>query len=247
MTGIWPAATPLEIALVAAVALIAGVVRGFSGFGSALMIVPVMAAVMDPKIAVPAATVVHIITSIQLLPEAIRDAEWERTVPLSVAGVVAMPAGAWFLATQDAGLLRQVIGVLIVVFAIVMLRGWRYTGRTRGWATAIAGAVGGLIVGAALIGGPPVIMFLMAGPYKASENRAAIILFFLLVQIFALLTYWYQGLMVPAVIGAGLYILPSLAIGTLIGQRLFRSASEEGLRRFALLFLLVIGVATLLV
>ncbi len=246
MTGIWPAVTPLEIGLVAAVALIAGIVRGYSGFGSALMIVPVMAAVMDPRIAVPAVTAVHMLTSIQLIPEALRDCERERLFPLSAAGLVAMPLGVWFLATQDAGLMRQVIAVLIIVFAVAMLRGWRYTGRTRGWAAAAAGGIGGLIMGAATIGGPPVVMFLMAGPYKASENRAAIILYFLVVQLFALALYWYRGLMVAEVAGATLFVLPTLMLGTWMGQRLFRHASEEGFRRFALVFLLVIGVATLL-
>lgn len=243
---IWPDAGTLEVALVAVIALIAGVVRGFSGFGSALMVVPVMAAVFDPRVAVPAATAIHLLTSIQLLPEAVRDCEWGRVIPLSVAGCIAIPVGAWFLVTQDPDLLRRIIAILIIVFAVVMLRGWRYAGRTRGWAMAAVGAVGGLITGAATIGGPPVVMFLMAGPYKAAENRAAIILYFVFVQSVAMVMYWVGGLLVWEVVGVSLLVLPTLMIGTYIGQRLFRGASEEGFRRFALGFLLVIGVATLL-
>ena len=39
---------------------------------------------------------------------------------------------------------------------------------------------------------------------------------------------------------------PGLMLGMWLGQRLFDQASEEGFRRVALTFLLVIGLATLL-
>lgn len=244
---IWPDVRLAEILLVCAVSFVAGVVRGFSGFGSALMMVPVMAAVFDPRVAIPAATAVHLITSIQLIPEAVRDCDWGRVVPLSVAGCIAIPLGAWFLVTQDPGLLRRIIAILVIVFAVLMLRGWRYHGRTRGWQMAVAGSVGGLITGAATIGGPPVVIFLMAGPYRASENRAAIMLYFMFVQSTAMIMYWIGGILVWQVVGVTLLVTPALMIGTFIGQRMFRHASEEGFRRFALGFLLVIGVVTLFV
>ena len=244
---IWPEASWMEIAVVAAVALIAGVMRGFSGFGSALVVVPVMAAVFGTRLAIPAAVAVHLITSVQLLPGAARDCDWARVVPLSVAGSAAIPVGAWVLVTQDPELLRRVIAGLTIFFAIVMLRGWRYSGRTRGWAMAVVGAIGGLITGAATIGGPPVVMFLMAGPYRAAENRAAIILYFCFTQAVAIAMYWAGGLLVWQVLGICILVTPTLMVGTWMGQRLFRRASEEGFRRVALIFLLAIGVTTLFV
>lgn len=241
---IWPSVSTPEIALVAAAAMIAGVIRGFSGFGSALVVVPVMAAVFGPRLAVPAGIIVHIITSIQLTPRALRDCEWGRVVPLSITGCLAIPVGAWVLATQDPTLLRRAISVLIVVFAIMLLRGWRYTGKVNGWITATVGAVGGFITGAATIGGPPVVAFLMAGPYTAAQNRAAIILYFIFVQMMAVAMYWVAGLFEWPVVGICIIVTPTLAVGTLIGQALFNQASEQLFRRIALGFLMVIGVAT---
>ena len=242
-----PEATAAEIALVAAVALIAGVMRGFSGFGSALVVVPVMAAVFGPRLAVPAAIVVHLLTTAQLLPGAFRDVEWGRTLPLSVAGSLAISLGAWALVALDPELIRRGIAILIIVFAVLMLRGWRYAGRVNAWAMGAAGAVGGFITGAATIGGPPVVMFLMAGPYSAAQNRAAIIFYFTFVQAVAVVMYWIGGLLVWQVLGICLLVLPTLALGTWIGQSLFTRASETLFRRVALIFLLAIGVTTLFV
>ena len=231
----------------AAIAFVAGVIRGFSGFGSALVIVPVLAAVVGPRLAIPAVIVIHLVTTAQLLPGALRDCEWGRVVPLSVAGSLSIPVGVWLLATQDPDLLRKTISVLIVVFAFMMLRGWRYTGTVNGWVMAGVGVVGGMITGAATIGGPPVVTFLMAGPFNAAQNRAAIILYFTFVQTVAVIMYWIGGLVVWQILGICALVMPTLMLGMWLGQRLFRQASEEGFRRFALCFLMAIGIATFFV
>lgn len=247
MPDIWPEFTILEAVLVGGVAFFAGIVRGFSGFGSALMVVPVMAAVFGPQLAIPAAVIIHLVTGAQLMPGALKDCEWGRVIPLSIAGSLAIPVGVWFLTSQDPDLLRKIISVLIIVFAFVMLRGWRYTGRVNGWVMAAVGAVGGLITGAATIGGPPVVAFLMAGPFSAAQNRAAIILYFTFVQSVALVFYWVAGVMVWPVVGICILVMPTLMLGMWLGQRLFRRASEQGFRRFALIFLVFIGIATFFV
>ncbi|MGB0629245.1 MAG: sulfite exporter TauE/SafE family protein [Alphaproteobacteria bacterium] len=240
-----PEISLLDGALVIVVSFIAGVMRGFSGFGSALAIVPVVAYVFGPQLAVPAVVAIHLASSIQLVPSVLRDVDWGRTGPLSVAGCLAVPVGAWVLVTQDPELLRKTISVLIVFFALMMMRGWRYQGKVNGWVMAVVGVIDGVITGAATIGGPPVVTFLMAGPFRAAQNRASIILFFICIQSVACGMYWIAGLWVLPIVGICLLSMPPLMLGMWLGQHLFSKASEEGFRRVALLFLLAIGLATL--
>ena len=192
---IWPDISIIEAIAIAAVAFFAGVMRGFSGFGAALMTVPVTSAFLGPQMAVPVVT--------------------------------------------------KGISVLIIFFAFLMMRGWRYTGRINGWIMDVVGLFGGFITGAASVGGPPVVTFLMAGPFNAAQNRAAIILYFIFVQSIAMAMYWIGGLLVAQIIGACLLIMPTLMAGMWIDQNLFAKASESGFRRIALSFLMVIGFATL--
>jgi uncharacterized membrane protein YfcA len=240
-----PQITLSDGALVGIVSFIAGIMRGYAGFGSALTIVPVVAYVFGPQLAVPAVVAIHLASSIQLIPSALRDVEWGRTAPLSIAGCFAVPAGAWVLVTQDPELLRKAISVLIIFFAIMMMRGWRYQGTVNGWVMAIVGVVGGVITGAATIGGPPVVTFLMAGPFRAAQNRASIILYFICIQSVACVMYGFAGLWVSPIIGICLLTMPPLMLGMWLGQHLFSRSTEEGFRRVALLFLLAIGLATL--
>lgn len=209
------------------------------------MIVPVASAFLGPQIAVPVVTAVHLVTSIQLLPRTLHDVDWARVAPLSITGCVTIPIGVWVLATEDPEAIRKGISVLIIFFVFLMMRGWRYTGRINAWIMGAVGLFGGFITGAASVGGPPVVTFLMAGPFSAAQNRAAIILYFIFVQSIAMGMYWIGGLLVAQIIGACLLIMPTLMAGMWIGQNLFARTSEAGFRRVALIFLMVIGIATL--
>lgn len=234
-----------QAAVIAATAFVAGLMRGFAGFGSALTIVPVTSAVAGPLVAVPAVVLMHIVTGAQLLPGALRAVDWGRAWPLSLAGVAAVPVGAWLLVSQDPEHIRRGISLLIIVFAVLMLRGWRYTGRINNWVTTAVGGTGGVISGAAMIGGPPVVMFLLAGPHRAAQNRGTIIMYFQFTQLAAIAMYWIEGILVWDIVWLALLTAPPLMLGMLGGQWLFGRASDEAFRRVALLFLLAVGVTTL--
>ena len=72
--------------LVAGTAFVAGLMRGFSGFGAALTIAPILAVIVGPKAAIPAILFLMMATSVQLAPKAFRDVSWPTVIPLSVGG-----------------------------------------------------------------------------------------------------------------------------------------------------------------
>ena len=150
--------------------MVAGLMRGFAGFGSALMIAPVLALAVGPRTAIPAILIVMLVTSIQLVPKAWNSANWSAVIPLSLGGTIGIPIGALLLVVVDQELIRRSISITVIFFAILMLVGWRYKGSVRPVFSGIAGWLGGLISGAAAAGGPAVIMFLLAGPESAARN-----------------------------------------------------------------------------
>ena len=237
--------TALDTVLVAGTAFFAGLMRGFSGFGAALTIAPVLALAVGPRTAIPAILIVMLVTSIQLVPRAWNSADWKTVIPLSVGGAIGIPVGAWLLVVVDQELIRRSISATVTFFAILMLIGWRYRGSVKPVFSAIAGGLGGFISGAAAAGGPAVIMFLLAGPESAARNRAAIILDFLFTQGVALVVYWFGGLMTAKTLWVALPMLPTLILGTWVGEKCFGKASDQLYRRIALAFLLAIGLSTL--
>lgn len=237
--------TATEAVVVCLAALAGGMIRGFTGFGSALVIAPILSYAVGTHVAVPAIVVLLFVSTFQLMPGAARDANWKRVFRLSLAGIIGVPIGIYALVVVDQELMRRFIAVVVVAFSVFMLAGWRYQREPSAVMTMGVGGMGGVLSGAAAVGGPPVIIFLLAGPAAAAANRASIIYYFFFSQIIAMGIYWHQGFLTPKVLWLAVLMLPTQIIGVAIGTKLFPKANETLYRRIALFFLLLIGLVAL--
>ncbi len=237
--------TVTEAIVVCLSALAGGLIRGFTGFGSALVIAPILSIAVGTHVAVPAIVLLLFVSIFQLIPGAARDVNWRQILPLGIAGAIGAPIGVYALIAIDQELMRRMIAMVVLAFAVAMLAGWRFKREPGPLVTTSVGGVGGVLSGAGSVGGPPVILFLLAGPAAAAANRAAIIHYFFFTQIVVLGMYWVEGIMIAKVLWLTALMLPTQMIGVAAGTKLFPKANETLYRRVALIFLMLIGLAAL--
>lgn len=237
--------TSVQYVAIVSVALIGGLVRGFGGFGTALIIIPVLSVIIGPRAAVPAVTLALLVTTLQLIPATWPHVRWREQRVLSLAGCLGVPVGVVVLIWIDPELLRRAISATTAASALFLMTGWRYSGGPSLPAAAAAGAFGGFLSGAASIGGPPVIAYLLAGQGSPAQTRASIVFYFAFTQVVSLTLFGLNGLLSINSLVVAVLIAPGLLIGTWFGSRLFRLSSERIFRWTALTLLLVVGLATL--
>ncbi len=237
--------TPGQILVILAMTVTGGVIRGFSGFGSALAMAPVLSLLVGPREAVPAVIIVLTVTTAQLVPGARRTAAWDKLWPLGLASCVGVPIGTLVLLVADPEPMRRGIAAAVAVFSAILLAGWRHERTPSRALTLSIGGIGGALTGAAAIGGPPVIAFLFAGPDSAATNRATLIFYFLFSQVIAVGLYVAAGAVTGRVLWLVAMMLPAQMAGLWIGAKLFPKASETAYRRIALGVLLAIGIVTM--
>jgi uncharacterized membrane protein YfcA len=227
------------------VAMLAGVVRGFAGFGSALILAPSLAALYGPEVAVPVALLLELALAGPFVPPAARLVDWGRTGPLCIAAALTVPLGAYLLTIVDAHTLRWIICALVFVAVAILGFGWRYHGRPHAAATAATGALSGLLGGATGLSGPPVIFFELSGSAPIARMRAGFMVFFAWVDVVALASFAVTGTLAarPLLIAAAL-VLPYLAAAG-VGARLFGRASETFYRRLAVVILAGVAIVSL--
>ena len=215
---------------VAAAAALAGIVRGFSGFGTAMVYVPVASALYEPKIAVVQLFIFDVVATLPLLVNALRQCTWREIVPLLAGAVIGVPIGVQLLLVVDPVVLRWFISLTILVILSVMASGWRYE-RTLSQPTTVAiGSLSGVSGGIAGLSGPPVILFWLGGQNKAPVVRANILAFFGLMSVITGLTFWANDLFTADIGRHSLLILPVYALGIGAGALLFRGADEKTFR-----------------
>ncbi len=231
-----------NLAAAAVVATIAGLMRGFAGFGSAMMMAPVFALLFGPTAMIGIVTAIEMVVTIQLIPQAMRQCEWRFVGPLSVAAVLFLPLGGWLLVSIDADLLTKVVASIVLVFVLVLGSGWRYKGPKKLPITLGLGAVSGTMVATTSIGGPPVLIYMLAGSDRPAAVRANIIVYFAVITAFLLVQLWYQGLLDEGTAVRCALLAPPMVVAAFLGARSFRASSETLYRRIAFAFLFCVAM-----
>lgn len=226
--------------------VVAGLMRGYAGFGTAILLSPLYSVLWGPRAGVPIMLLMELAVSIQLLPRAFRDAERRVAVPLGLAACVTTPLGAWVLLAADADLLRRCIGALVLAFGLLLMSGLRYHGRRPLPLNLLVGGIAGLLKGATGMSGPPVILYLLSGPEAAKRHRANLILFFGLIAIVSVLVPLVAGLFDLRALARTAVLLPVMMLCVPLGARLFGVVPERWYRRFAFVVLVATGCIALL-
>src|SRR5271156_3677056 len=114
-----------------AIAILAGLVRGFSGFGSAQIYIPLIAAVYSPRVAAVTLLIIDTLGAAPFAVRAFAHCTWREVLPMSIAAAIAVPIGTLALLVIDPIVLRWFIAFLVLSLVGILASGWRYHGRPR--------------------------------------------------------------------------------------------------------------------
>lgn len=236
---------PEVLALAAIVAALAGVIRGITGFGGAMVMAPPFALLLGPLVAVPVVLLLEGIAAAPMLVQLRHEVRWRVIGPIIAAAYATMPIGTWILVTADALLMRRVIAAVVIVFSLVLLLGWRYAGKQR-LATGVGlGAVSGTMLGATTLGGPPVILYLLAGPDPIEATRANLTYYLGALCLAGLALLWLNGVLGAAALLLAAVLAPGYYLGMVVGIRLFARFNDRRFRQFTLAFMLLVATGIL--
>jgi uncharacterized protein len=216
-----------------AISLLSGAVRGFSGFGSALIYIPLIAAVYEPRVAAATLLLIDFVSAFPFAIRAFPRCNWREVIPITVAAAAAVPIGTLALLVVDPIILRWIIATLVIALLAALASGWRYHGRPRLPATIGVGFVSGLGSGAVQIAGPPVVIYWLSGASHASIVRANLMVFFMFTGAIGCIAYFGQGLFTPEVVALSLLLGPPFILSMAAGARWFHGASDQTFRRVA--------------
>lgn len=233
----------LVIATVAT--FVGGFIRGFVGFGGALVSILVISLLLGPKAAVAIATLAGLPAMFQLLPSAIRHSERRFVVPFGLATFVSAPLGATLLVSLDPALMKMAIAGFVLLMVTMLWRGWSLPASSGTGRLVAAGAGAGFIQGSAGVGGPPAVIVALARPGTVEVQRANTIGAITGLNFCALVPFWFYGMFTAEVLLFAAVTTPAYSLGTWLGSRYFRTGGQRHFRNAALLFLAVTGAVTL--
>ncbi|MEO5663384.1 MAG: sulfite exporter TauE/SafE family protein [Nocardioides sp.] len=234
----------LTIAGIAAVIfLLAAVAQAVSGFGSALVAVPLLALAVSPSTAVVAATVISTLLSAGAWHRESAEVDLPLARTLTLAGVLGMPCGLLVLARADDRSLTLVVAVALLVAVALMWSGLALpTGRLSVWAS---GVTSGLLLTSTGMNGPPLVLSLQAAGLSPRRFRATLQAVFCVQGAVAVAAFALTGHLHAATLAAVAGGVVGLPAGWAIGNRIFQRLSPERFRSIVLAGLLVTALVAL--
>lgn len=243
--------------LVITVLALGAIASGISGFGFALLSITLLSFFVHVKAAV-VFLVLHTLTQniIQFI-HLRKFFDLKSVIPLLTGGMLGVPPGVLFLKSMDAVLVQKALGVVVILFVLQsVLKGQerqtpqysikkKETRTTNKGIAGLTGITGGMLMGAFLSGGPPIVMYAVKAGGSKYQIKATMQSFFLFSNIYSLTLYSLSGLMTLDVLLESAKFLPVSIAGTVLGIRLFKGMSTAMFNKLLYAFLFVLGVVML--
>lgn len=214
-------ATPGLIWLGLAAAL-AGLVRGFSGFGSGLVFMPVAGVVLPPAQAVATLVVMDMLGPLANLPGALRTGSPGEIGWLALGLLPGLPLGVAALFWLAPDTFRWGVSLMALATVAALVSGWRWTGARGRRSTVAAGFASGLVGGATALPGPPVILYYMASSLPVVQVRANLTMFLVMVDVGLCVLLGATGQLSLPLAALSLGLLVPFSLANAVGSALFR-------------------------
>jgi uncharacterized membrane protein YfcA len=240
----------LTSAVVAAAIIItcgAAVCQSLTGFGFALVMLPLLSLVWDVKSAVVTTSVLSTISLLPLTLQARRHVRLATTMPMLAGSLVGTPIGLWILEWIDAEALKIFVGVVVICASVIAyeVRQVKAT-RRRVVPAAVAGVLSGVLGGSTSMGGPPAVFYVQGTERSVEIFRGTLLSFFLLAGLYRVGGFAVVGRVTSEVAAISAITLPAMAVGLLAGFWLRPRVREETFRLLVLLILILTSLAVII-
>lgn len=222
--------------------MFAALTRAFSGFGFALMAVPVFSLFLEPAESVVLSAILTIAIS------AITLRSWWGQYPSGIAGpmiagsLVGTGVGVYFLSNASVEQFRLWIGLSVIAGCIALAF---FKPRDRRASAALSGGTGiasGLMNGAFAIPGPPVVLYVMATLHDPARSRAFLMMFFFVSNLISMSMFTMAGIVTSTPFYLFLVAFPVMLLGDRLGAWLFIRSGGRAYRPIVMAVCILVGV-----
>ncbi len=212
---------------------VAGIVRGFAGFGTALILVPIGNLFLSSADVIALTVIAGLFSGAALVPRALKVADIKEVSILAVASALTVPVGLWVLSQLDQVAIRWIAAVVSALLLCALISGWRYRGKMDTARQTGVGAGAGVLGGMTGLTGPVVILFYLARATRAEVVRANTILYLALLDVIIVAHMLWQDLIGFSIVAISIILAVPYVGGARIGQALFRAEYEKTYRTVA--------------
>ncbi len=179
----------MEYLFVLVVGLVAGTLGGIVGFGSSIMLMPVLVVAFGPREAVPIMAIASVMANLARVLAWWREVDWRACLAYAATAVPGAALGAGTLLVLPARVIEGALGLFFIGMIFVRRALAARTARVRLWHLAAAGLAIGYLTGIVVSTGPITVPIFLAyglvkGAFIATEAAGSVAVYVSKVVVF---------------------------------------------------------------
>jgi uncharacterized membrane protein YfcA len=238
--------TGQEFLILTVIVVLAGIVRGFSGFALSAMVMATAVFILPPIELIPMLWWLEMSASMLMLKGGWADADRPTAYGLVIGSTVGWPIGLWLTTTLPVETSKVVALSIIVVLAISQLAKLRLSFLATPAGLYGTGVVAGIVSGLAHVGGMVVAFYVLASDASARSMRGSLVLFLFLGSVASMVVLLIFGVMDFSGLARGLVFALPTVLGVFIGQQFFTERLAPFYRPFCLILLVALALVGLI-
>lgn len=234
------------IILVLVIIFFSSLVRTTFGFGDALIAMPLLALVIDIKIASPIVAAIALVIAIYIISGNFRSISYRNLWVLIIFSLIGVPIGVLFLTNANEYLVKISLGVVLILFGFfrIFKPNLLYL-KTNAFAPVFA-IIAGILGGAYNTNGPPIIIYGNLKRWEPDTFRATLQGIFLPINITIVISHILGGLWNSEVVILSLYTIPAVLLGIALGTYLNKKIEAEKFINYVNILLILLGFLMIL-
>ncbi|MEZ5789347.1 MAG: sulfite exporter TauE/SafE family protein [Nitratireductor sp.] len=229
---------PGDLVLLAALATLAGLVRGFAGFGLSAIVMAGMASRLAPVELIPVCFTLEFVASLAMLRGGMKHADLRLVALLAGTSAIGQPIGLYATTSMDPAISRLIALAIIVVLAMAQLLKLQPRNLASTPGIIATGLTAGMASGLASVGGMVIALYVLASSKPASQMRASLVMYLAFNLAMSLVYLLAYGLLTQTSAARGILVAPAMLIGIVAGAALFNPQMGRFYKTACLLLLL---------
>ncbi len=232
----------LDPLFISSIFLLAGFIQGMTGFGSALVAMPLLSLFLDIKNAVPLCILNSLVITTFLALKMRRHLDKKKILPLCIGALPGVVVGSTLLIQVNSDLIKTSLGIMLISYSLYCLFSHPKP-RTlhKAWSF-IVGFLSGAIGAAFSAGGPPTIIYTTLNNWNKDEIKATLTGFFLFNSYLVASVHAISGLTTIPIMANFMVSAPFVLLGTVLGSICYGKIPQKLYLQLIYSFLVFMGI-----
>ncbi|HBR3928156.1 TPA: sulfite exporter TauE/SafE family protein [Klebsiella pneumoniae] len=233
------------MALVIAIMFMYTFVGICAGFGGALTTMPLITLVLPLKMAAPMSVIVGTVTALYATWLSRKETDWRSALVLILFSFTGIPVGIYALSYLPDHIMKIGLGSFLILYSFYSLFIPRLPVYDKNWIAMPIGVIAGALGSAFSTNGPPVVIYGMLRNLAPAAFRGTLNAFFTANNIAIIGGLTTSGILTVSTVKLVLFCVPTMILGSLVGQFVHKRISVRVFR--VMVFLLLIASGAMLI